>query len=125
MYTTLLVGTSKGLLILSNKNATWKIRGVQFEGLQVSMIYIDDRTNTWWVGISHRHWGEKLHHSNNEGKSWQEVTGPNYGEHLYRPGKPATLRKLWVIRQAGEDKPGGLWLGTEPGGLFSIICAVK
>lgn len=33
-------------------------------------------------------------------------------------GQRVQLKKIWAMQQAGPDRPGGLWLGTEPGGLF-------
>lgn len=118
MQTRLLVGTSKGLVIFKNTNKHWTIESVQFEGLPVSLAYIDERTNTWWVALSHRHWGEKLHRSEDEAKHWYEVSVPSFNNYLYRPGQPAALKKIWVMQHAGHDRADGLWLGTEPGGLF-------
>ncbi|NOT74064.1 MAG: exo-alpha-sialidase [Cyclobacteriaceae bacterium] len=117
MQTKLLAGTSKGLVVFENING-WKISSIHFEGLPISFIYIDERSNTWWTGISHRHWGEKLHRSQDEGKHWEEIPVPNYNNALYQPEKPASLKKIWVIQHGGDDKPNSLWLGTEPGGLF-------
>lgn len=114
----LLVATSKGLVILMKESANWNIAAVHFTGLSISLAYIDERDHTWWAGISHRHWGEKLHFSKDEGKTWKEAGMPSYKNYFYRPGKPATLKKLWIMQHAGADKPGCLWLGTEPGGLF-------
>jgi hypothetical protein len=118
MQTKLLVGTSKGLIIYRHTRMEWAIDSIRFEGLPVSLVYIDERTNRWWVALSHRHWGEKLHWSDDGGKNWQEVKVPGFNNFFYRPGKPASLKKIWVMKHAGPDKPGGLWLGTEPGGLF-------
>ncbi len=114
----LLAGTSKGLVTFEKKQAQWEVCSVQFEGLNVSMAYIDDRTSTWWIGLSHRHWGEKLHYSNDQGITWHEAGIPSYTGYQYHPNKPTSLKKIWVMEQAGDDKPGCLWLGTEPGGLF-------
>jgi len=114
----LLVATSKGLVVLKQENASWKIVAVHFTGLPVSLIYVDERDNTWWAGISHRHWGEKLHYSKDEGITWKEAGIPSYKNYFHRKDKPATLKRLWVMHHAGADNPGGLWLGTEPGGLF-------
>lgn len=118
MKTKLLTATSKGLVVLIEENASWNIVGVHFTGLPVSLAYVDERDNTWWAGISHRHWGEKLHYSKDEGKTWTEAGIPNYKNHFHRPDVPASLKKLWIMQHAGVDKPGCLWLGTEPGGLF-------
>lgn len=118
MEAILLAGTSKGLVVFDIGSTSHKISSVHFQGLPVSMIYVDERSGTWWAGLSHRHWGEKLHYSNDKGISWHEAGVPSYQGFDYRPGKPATLKKLWVMQHAGKDKPGCLWLGTEPGGLF-------
>jgi hypothetical protein len=114
----LLVGTSKGLVVHPFHNQKPLTPSVHFKGFPVSMIYVDDRTNTWWAGLSHRHWGEKLHFSVDQGNTWHLAGLPSYRNYEYRPGKAATLKKIWVMQQAGHDKPGCLWLGTEPGGLF-------
>ncbi len=114
----LLVGTTKGLVIVSTMEGRWRISDIQFKGLPVSLLFVDDRSGTWWAGISHRHWGEKLHFSSDEGKTWAEAGVPSYKNCLYRPGQPASLKKLWVMQQGGADAPNRLWLGTEPGGLF-------
>lgn len=114
----LLAGTSKGLVVFEKDKKGWDIAAIYFEGLSISMVFIDERTNTWWVAISHRHWGEKLHTSTNEGVTWSEVAIPSYAGHTYKLEKPAALKKIWVMQQAGVDRPGCLWLGTEPGGLF-------
>jgi hypothetical protein len=114
----LLLGTAKGLIVLEKKR-TWRITNVHFTGFPVSMVYVDERTQTWWAGVPHRHWGQKLHRSMDEGKTWQQVATPRYPTHIpLKNGKPATLKLIWCMAQAGADKPNELWLGTEPGGLF-------
>jgi hypothetical protein len=118
MKVLLLAGTSKGLVECHIDKDTYIIAQVHFKGLPVSMVYVDERTNTWWVGLSHRHWGEKLHYSNDRGYTWQVAATPSFHGYEYRPGKPATLKRLWVMQHAGVDRPNALWLGTEPGGLF-------
>jgi hypothetical protein len=114
----LLVATTKGLVVIGKHENSWRIDAVHFAGMPVSFIYVDGRSNTWWAAISHRHWGEKLHSSKDQGGSWTETALPSYKGYIDRADKPATLKKLWVMEQAGLDKPGCLWLGTEPGGLF-------
>ncbi len=115
----LLLGTAKGLVVYAKKENDWQVETVYFTGFPVSMVYVDERTQTWWVGISHRHWGQKLHRSTDDGKSWQLVAAPRYPSvSLLKNGKQATLKQIWCMAQAGADKPKELWLGTEPGGLF-------
>lgn len=115
----LLIGTSKGLIAYHRSSDAWKIEKAHFVGMPVSMVFADPRNNTWWVGLAHRHWGQKLHYSEDEGRSWKTVPMPKYPAGAeYRAGKPAVLKKVWCMQQAGPNRPGGLWLGTEPGGLF-------
>jgi len=115
----ILLGTAKGLLLLTDRSGQWAVEKVFFLGFPVAFVFVDERTNTWWTGLAHRHWGPKLHCSTDRGASWEERPLPRYptGAEV-QPGKPAVLKKMWCLQQAGPDRPGGLWLGTEPGGLF-------
>lgn len=114
----ILLGTAKGLVILE-KQKNWKITKVDFLGFPISFVYVDERSNTWWVALAHRHWGPKLHRSVDQGQNWEVVALPVYPEDAkLSNGKRASLRKMWCMQQAGADRPNGLWLGTEPGGLF-------
>ena len=115
----LLIGTTKGLVVFEKIYQNWQIQKIHFLGLPVTTIYVDELNNTWWAGISHHHWGQKLHFSTNQGKSWQSVTPPKYPtDTLLSNNQPATLKKIWIIQHGGADYPNRLWLGTEPGGLF-------
>jgi photosystem II stability/assembly factor-like uncharacterized protein len=115
----LLLGTAKGLVVYSKNTSDWQVETVHFTGFPVSMLYVDARTQTWWAGTPHRHWGQKLHRSTDAGKTWQQVAAPRYPSvALLKNGKQASLKLIWCMAQAGADKPNELWLGTEPGGLF-------
>ena len=115
----LLLGTAKGLIVYEKKGQVWEVTDVHFLGFPVSMVYVDGRTNTWWAGLPHRHWGQKLHRSFDNGKTWEQVASPRYPtDALLKNGKTASLKLIWCMAQAGADKPNELWLGTEPGGLF-------
>ncbi len=115
----ILVGTSKGMIVFSRGKQSWSISAVHFKGMPVTCVYVDERTNTWWAGLAHRHWGQKLAYSTDEGKNWQQVAPPIYPQEAkLSSGKSAVLKKIWTIQQAGKDRPGALWIGTEPGGLF-------
>lgn len=118
----LLVGTSKGLIVYERKKGAWTIHSDHFLGLPVSVAWVDERNHTWWAALAHRHWGQKLHRSTDEGKHWEEVGTPRYPEGaVLKNGQPATLRKIWVLASGGADRPSELWLGTEPGGLFHSV----
>jgi photosystem II stability/assembly factor-like uncharacterized protein len=79
----------------------------------------DHRTGTLWASIDHGHWGQKLHRSDDNGETWEEVTAPKYPEGAeVKDGVPAAVRYLWVLAPGGDDEPERFYIGTEPGGLF-------
>lgn len=115
----LLAGTAKGLIVFGiDENLEIELKSIHFEGFNVSLAYIDERINRWWVGLSHKHWGQKLHYSDDEGSNWQESKMPNLKGLAMPNGKPAKVRQIWCMSHAGADKAGELWLGTDPGALF-------
>ena len=61
----IIVGTSKGFVVFEKKENVWGVKKIHFLGLPVSTIYKNEFTGTWWTGISHRHWGQKLYFSDN------------------------------------------------------------
>jgi len=79
----------------------------------------DERNGNWWMGLSHGHWGQKLHFSKDKGANWIEVATPKYPEGSeIKPDKPAKLNLMWAMQGGGNDKADTLFVGTEPGGLF-------
>lgn len=116
---TLLVSTGKGLIIYRRNALGWQYERDVFLGIPVSMTFIDTRINRWWAALAHKHWGQKLHYSDDEGQTWKEVRSPKYPEGTeVKPGVPATLKFIWSIQQGGIDQPHRIYVGTEPGGLF-------
>lgn len=117
-----LVATAKGLLTFEiSPNKEPEIEEVHFAGFAVNMIYVDERTNRWWAGVAHRHWGQKLHFSDDNGKSWHETLVPSFKGVSMPDGKNAKLKQIWCMQHGGEDKPDHLWIGTDPGGLFHSV----
>lgn len=114
----LLVGTRKGLLHFTLCDGSWQYDDLSFEGIQVPYACFDARNNTLWASVDHGHWGQKLHRSRDQGKTWQELETPKYPETAKRKDEPAALDLIWVIEPGGVDEPGRLYLGTNPGGLF-------
>ena len=114
-----LVGTAKGLVVFDFAGGGEpRLTDIHFAGYAANMVFADRRSGRWWVGLSHRHWGQKLHYSDDSGKSWQEAALPKLNGLTLPNGQPATLRQVWSMAGAGEDKQNELWLGTDPGALF-------
>jgi len=115
----ILIATAKGLVVYEFHSGQWTYRKTHFLGQPASMVFFDKRNGAWWVSLAHRHWGQKMHCSENEGKTWIEVATPQYPEGSeLSPGVPATLKYIWSITGGGMKHPERIWVGTEPGGLF-------
>ncbi len=115
----LILGTRKGLVTYQKSDGKWKLRDTSFLGIPVSLTHVDSRNGTWWACLDHGHWGQKLHKSQDQGKTWQEVGAPKYDEGMeVKEGEAAAVRYLWAFAEGGPDKSDTIYIGTEPGGLF-------
>jgi hypothetical protein len=124
----LYVGTRKGLFELDRARGGWKIARAWFLGDNVPMLLPDTRDGSLYVALNHGHFGNKLHRLDAGADKWIECAAPAY------PPRPADLPKvvnamgspepdwklelIWSLEGAGHDRPGELWCGTVPGGLF-------
>jgi hypothetical protein len=123
----LYVGTRKGLFSVERKASNWCITEASFEGDNVPMFLADPRDGALYVVVGHGHFGSKLHRSDDGGRTFKEIGVPTY------PQKPAqeddrdpvrgnelkwSLELIWSLETGGADRPGRLWAGTVPGGLF-------
>jgi hypothetical protein len=126
MSSSVLVATRKGLFTVSRtKPGGWDITGAEFLGDNVSLVLFDRRDAATYAALDHGHFGVKLHRRDNGG-TWTEVAAPVY------PPKPEGLEehdmwgrplawstaRIWALEEGGNDKPGVIWCGTIPGGLF-------
>lgn len=114
-----MLGTRKGLVTYQRDASGWKLRDANFLGIPVSLTHVDSRNGTWWACLDHGHWGQKLHKSMDQGKSWEEVEAPKYHEGMeMKEGEPAAVRYLWAFAEGGPENQDIMYIGTEPGGLF-------
>jgi hypothetical protein len=128
MSDSLLLATRKGLFILDRSaRGRWKVARTSFLGSPVTMALQDPRDRSIYAALNLGHFGVKLHHSVDGGKTWQERSAPAYPpqpEDAPKPpegaAKPApwTMIQIWVMEADGGPNAGGLWLGSIPGGLF-------
>jgi photosystem II stability/assembly factor-like uncharacterized protein len=85
------------------------------------MMLQDKRDGALYAAIDGGHFGQKLHKSEDGGKSWAEVTTPAYPKAKGEDGKDGeapALNLIWSMEAAGSDMPGVIYAGTQPGGLF-------
>jgi hypothetical protein len=111
----LLIASRKGLFQYGRNGADpWQVMRTSFVGDPVTMVLPDPRDGTLYAALNLGHFGVKLHRSDDEGETWTEIQAPRYPEEENGP----SLKLLWSLETAGDDRPGGLWAGTIPGGLF-------
>jgi hypothetical protein len=110
------VATRKGLFELRRAAQGWRIGRISFLGEPVSMVLPPQADARMLAALNLGHFGVKVHASEDEGASWQEVATPAY------PPQPAggaedvawKLVQIWSL----EAAHGTVWAGTLPGGLF-------
>jgi hypothetical protein len=121
----ILVATRKGLFTVVRQGGGWEITDAAFLGDNVTLVLADARDGTTYAALDHGHFGVKVHRMD-KGGAWQEVAAPVY------PPKPEGLEendmwgrplawstaRIWALEGGGADKPGVIWCGTLPGGLF-------
>jgi hypothetical protein len=116
----LYVGTRKGLFLYQRSGrGEWKIEKTAFVGDPVTYLLPDERDGTIYAALNLGHFGVKLHRSFDSSETFHEVTAPAYpkAEEGAKEDAPA-VKLLWCLEAGGADRPGVLWAGTIPGGLF-------
>jgi hypothetical protein len=121
------VGTRKGLFTVERGAGGWRVTGTAFLGDPVSMTLADTRDNTLYAALNLGHFGAKVHRSPDRGKTWEEVGIPAFPpdpseaatRETAEEAKAASLKQIWSLETGGPDRPGFLWAGTIPGGLFT------
>lgn len=123
----LFVATRKGLFTVERSPARWEVTRVAFEGENVPMMLPDVRDGTLYVVVNSKQSGGRLYRSPDGGRTFQELAAPSYpagpeGENDVDPahGTPLgwKLELIWCLEAGGVERPGRLWAGTVPGGLF-------
>jgi hypothetical protein len=110
----MLVATRKGLLTVK-RNGGWSVAAADFAGIPVTAVLRDPRDGAIYAMLKHGHFGTKLHRSDDNGRSWKELSAPAFPADA--AGEPS-LFQVWTIEAGGTDQPGRLWAGALPAGLF-------
>jgi photosystem II stability/assembly factor-like uncharacterized protein len=111
----MLVATRKGLLTFERAGQNWKLARNDFPGVPVTATLGDARDGALYAALKHGHFGSKLHRSDDNGRTWAELTMPAFDSDA--AGSPA-LFQIWTLETGGADRPGRLWAGAIPAGLF-------
>jgi hypothetical protein len=110
------VATRKGLFELQRGGAGWQIVKVHFLAEPVSMVLPPAAEGgRLFAALNLGHFGVKLHGSDDQGRTWQELAVPTYPAQPEPLEGPAwKLQQIWSMERVGKV----IWVGTIPGGLF-------
>ena len=111
----MLAATRKGLLSFARSGRSWQLTRNDFPGVPVTAMLADARDGAFYAALKHGHFGAKLHRSDDEGRTWTELPAPAFAADA--AGSPA-LFQVWTLEAGGADRPGRLWAGALPAGLF-------
>lgn len=121
----LILGTRKGFIMMHRQGSEWRVAHEALPGVPISYAAKDPRSSTVWVCADHGHWGGKLYRSRDGGETLEEVPAPTYPDgamayNVWEDGAAyqAKVTYLWTLTPGGEEQPGRLYIGTEPGGVF-------
>jgi hypothetical protein len=122
-----LVGTRKGLFTVTLDGDAVAVSEPAFLGVPVTHAVRDPRDGAIYASLDHGHFGVHLHRSDDDGESWTEIAAPEYPpmpedvveiNPMTQRERSWTTQLGWVLEPGHPDRPGTLWCGTIPGGLF-------
>lgn len=119
--TAVLVGTRKGLFVLSagRDRADWKIDGPHFLGQAVNHAVLDPRDGrTLLAAVKAGHLGPTVYRSEDLGRSWQEAKAPPAFARAPAGEEGESVSHVFWLAPAHASEPGRWYAGTSPQGLF-------
>ncbi|HXV77122.1 MAG TPA: hypothetical protein VD788_12465, partial [Candidatus Polarisedimenticolaceae bacterium] len=109
------VATRKGLFTLERAGSgRWQIGRMSFIGDPVTIVLDDRRDGSLYAALNLGHFGVKLRRSRDGGETWDELVHPAFPEQENGP----SVHQIWSLEPGGDDRPGRLWAGTIPAGLW-------
>ncbi|MFN2526778.1 MAG: MoaD/ThiS family protein [Actinomycetota bacterium] len=107
-----LVGTRKGLFILSGEPGTeMDVTARAFEGQEVEYAIKDPPTGTYLASVTNPYFGPRIYFTDDPNGKWDHGEGPAFPEDT-----GATVTRIWKIHPGEEE--GVLWAGIAPAALF-------
>ncbi|NNE41350.1 MAG: exo-alpha-sialidase [Marinicaulis sp.] len=118
MAETFYAATRKGLFTYRRNGDDWATSSPAFLGEPVNAIIKDPRDETLYAALDLGHFGPKLHRSDDDGKTWNELAPPAFEKTDDPDEKAPSVSMIWSLAPGGGDEPGAIWAGTIPGALF-------
>lgn len=110
--TKLLVGTKKGLFVLTGEpGGRFEVSARAFAGEPVEYATADPRTGRLFAALTSPFYGPKIFFTDDPAGEWTQAEGVSLPE-----GGDKALERIWVIRPGEAD--GLLYAGGDPGVLF-------
>lgn len=118
-----LVSSRKGLFTLARGRDAWAVDSADFLGTPVSMALADPRDGTLYAAHDNGHFGVKLHRRDPGAGAWTEVAAPAFPKaeppaEITAGTEAPAVALVWELIAGPASRPGELWAGTIPGGLF-------
>ncbi|MGB5815888.1 MAG: MoaD/ThiS family protein [Thermoanaerobaculia bacterium] len=108
----LLVGTKKGLIVLTGRRGEpMSVAHRAFPGQVVEYACHDPRSGIYYASVTHGQFGPHLYFTADPTGEWEEARGP-----AFPADADAAVDRIWVIEPAADD--GALWAGVAPAALF-------
>jgi len=114
MGVALFVGTKRGLFLArtSRSREHWTFSAPHLVGREVYWASLDQRDGTLWAATRHKVWGAHLHRSDDLGATWELCeTVPHHAD-------ARGVDAVWCVAHGPDSRPGLLYAGIEPAGLF-------
>ncbi len=112
------VGSRKGLFTFTRNGAGYVQSPPAFLGEPVSSVLHDPRDGALYAALALGHFGPKLHRSDDDGATWTEIAAPAFPQADAGAEDAPSVDMIWTLAAGGDDRPGRIWAGTIPGGLF-------
>jgi photosystem II stability/assembly factor-like uncharacterized protein len=115
MGVAVLVGTRKGLFVLTSDEARreWSVEGPHLTGWEVFHATRDPRDGRLHAATNNWVYGATTHRSSDLGQTWERAEGIGLPEE-----SGLTWEKSWHVEPGHADQPETLWLGGTPAALF-------
>ena len=112
------VASRKGLFTYKRNGADWNAGAPAFLGEPVSAVLKDKRDGALYAALNLGHFGCKLHRSDDDGATWNELAPPAFAKAADSDAEAPSVDLIWSLETGGADEPGVIWAGVIPGALF-------